>query len=109
MIQHPVESIGLPAPPRCNGWELEPFACDVARKAGKKRHDRGRLNHAAAQRIGDSHISGDDGANEAGYAEERVAAQLKRIAEAIVDAAQNDIDLVEPVNGLEKHAAGREP
>ncbi len=77
------------------------LADHVSRKSRKKRHDGGGLNHSAAQGIRDFHVSGNDGTNQAGYAEKRVAAQLERIAKAVVHAAKDHIDLVQTIDGLE--------
>jgi hypothetical protein len=53
MIQHPIERVRLPAPPGRDGRKLQLLAKQMPGKAGKKRHDRGRLNQAASQCIGD--------------------------------------------------------
>ena len=81
------------------------FSPRMRREAGKKGHDRGRLNHSAAQRVGNLHIAGDDCVDQPRHAEQRIAAQLQRIAEAVIHPAQDHIDLFQPVDRLEKHAA----
>ena len=42
--------------------------------------------------------------HEAGHAEQRIAAQFQRIAEVVVEAADDDVDLVETGERLQVHA-----
>jgi len=49
-------------------------------KAGKKGHDRGCLNQAASQCIGNDDVSSHDGVDQAGNTEKRFATQFERIA-----------------------------
>ncbi len=69
-------------------------------EARKKRHDRGCLNQAASQRISHDDVSGYDCVNQAGHTEERIASQFERIAKAIIDAAQDYVDSLQPINCL---------
>ena len=105
MVEHPIERVLLPAPPGRDRREFELLAQQLRGEAGKKRHDRSRLNQAASQGVGDLHVSGDDGVHQAGHAQKRIAAQFQRIAKAVVHPAQNHIDLLQPVDSLEIHAA----
>src|ERR1700679_1272159 len=105
MVEHPIERVLLPAPPGRDGREFELLAKQVAREAGKKRHDRSRFNHAASQCIGNLYFSSDDGVDQAGNTKKRIAPQLERIAKAIIHPAQNDIDLLQPIYSLEIYAA----
>ncbi len=41
--------------------------------------------------------------HQAGDAQQGLATQLQRVAEAVVDAAQDDVDLLQPVDGFEVH------
>src|ERR1700733_12493810 len=104
MVEHPIECVFLPAPPGCDGWKFELLAKQIRRQVGKKGHNRGRLNQTAPQCIGNLNISSDDGVDQAGHTEKRFAPQLERIAKAIVDPAQNDIDLLQPIYGLQIYA-----
>ena len=47
--------------------------------------------------------------DEAGHAERRVAAQLERIAEVVVEPAEDDVDRLEAVERLDEDAADRAP
>ncbi len=104
MVEHPIERIILPAPPGGDGRKFELLAQQLRAEAGKKGHDRGSLNHSASQRVCHLHISRDDGVDQAGHAQKRIAAQFERIAKAIVHAAQDHIDLLQPVDCLQIHA-----
>src|SRR5580692_665515 len=75
-------------------------------KAGKKRHNRGRLNQAASQCIGDDDIASYDGVDQTRYAEKGIAAQFERIAKAIIHAAQDYIHSLQPIDSLEINGAG---
>src|ERR1035437_2299468 len=105
MVEHPIESVRLPAPPGRDGRKFELLAQQLRAEAGKKGHDRGRLNHTASQCVRHLHISSDDSVDEAGHAEKRIAPQFERIAKAIVHTTQNHIDLLQSVDGLEIYAA----
>src|ERR1700733_10621524 len=100
MVEHPVERVLLSAPPGCDGWKFEFLAKQVPGEARKKGHDRGRFNHSASQCVCNLYISSDDGVNQAGHTQKRITPQFERIAKAIVDPAQNDVDLLQSVDGL---------
>src|SRR5580698_1780253 len=101
MLDHPVEGIRLSAPPSRNGGKFKTLSGQVPGKPWKKRHDSSRLDHTAAKSVGDLHVSGDDGVDEAGHAKQRITTQLQRIAEAVVNPAENHIDAFQPIDGLE--------
>ena len=105
MVEHPVQRVGLPAPPSRDGRKLEILAQQMPGQTGEKRHDRGCFNQTASQRICNLHISRDDRVDQAGHAQKRIAAQFQRIAEAIIHPAQNNIDLLQPVDSLQIHAS----
>ena len=105
VCEGPGEGFFLAAPPGGDGGELEVFAEEVAGEAGEKRHDGGRLDEAAAEGVGDVDVAGDDGVDQAGDAEEGVAAELEGIAEVVVDAAEDDVDLLEAADGFQVDAA----
>ena len=84
MVEHPIERVRLSAPPGRDGRKLQFLAEQMTSQAGKERHYRRRLNQTAAQCVGHLHISSDDGVDEAGNAQKRIAPQFERIAKAIV-------------------------
>src|ERR1700722_17341639 len=106
MIENPVERVRLAAPPSCNGGKFETFSSHVSAKAGEKRHDSSGLDHAASQRIGDFHVACDNRIDETRHTQKRVAAQLERITEAVVYPAQNHVDPLQSIYGLQKDAGG---
>ena len=55
------------------------------------------LDHARAEGIGDRHVAGPRSLDQSGHAERRIAAQLERIAEAVVEAAKDDVNRLEAV------------
>ena len=58
-----------------------------------------------AERVGDDDVAGADGIDQAGDAEQRVAAQLERIAEAVVEPAEDDVDRLQAFERLDEDAA----
>jgi hypothetical protein len=100
MIEHPVERILLPAPPGRNGWKFELLTQEVHGEAGKKGHDRGRLNQSASQCVCDLDVSSDDGIHQTRHTQKRIAPQFEGIAKAIVHPTQDDIDLLQAVDGF---------
>src|SRR5580658_2554332 len=101
MIQYPVERVWLAAPPGRNGWKYQALAKQMLGKTGKKWHDRRRLNQAAPQCIGNDDVSSHDGVDQARHAEQRLAAQFERIAEAVIHSAQNYVDALQSIYCLE--------
>ena len=71
------------------------LAEQVAAEAGQEGQQRRRLDQAAAERVGDRDVAGAHRLHEARHAEQRVGAQLERIAEVVVEAAQDDVDRLE--------------
>src|SRR5271166_1741345 len=100
MVEDPVQRVCLPTPPGRDGGQLEILVKQVPGEAREKWHDRGRLNQTASQCIGNLHVSSDDGVDQTGHTQKRIAAQFQRIAKAVVYPAQNDIDLLQTIDSL---------
>src|SRR5580698_469373 len=100
MVKHPIECVGLSAPPGSDRRKFQLLAQQLSGEAGKKRHDCGSLNQTASQCVGNFHVAGNDGVDETGYSQKGVATQFEWIAKAVIYASQNDVDLFEAVNGL---------
>src|ERR1035441_3864992 len=81
MVEHPIERVRLPAPPGRDGRKFELLAQQLRAEAGKKGHDRGRLNQTASQRVCHLHISSDDSVDEAGSSPAQPSWQGFSIAE----------------------------
>src|SRR5580698_4229547 len=105
MLEYPFQRVRLTAPPGRDRREFEFFTKQMSRESGEKRHDRSRLDHAASECVCHFHIAGDDRVDEAGNSQKRIAAKFERIAKAIIHPAQNHINLFQPVDSLEIHAA----
>ncbi len=73
----------------------------MASQSRKKRHDGGRFDQSASQCVCNLHVSRNDRIDQAGDAEKGIAAQLQWIAEPIIDSAEDDVDLLQPVHGLQ--------
>ena len=77
---------------------------------GRNPEPCGRLEHAGAERVGHHDAPGAQRAQQPGHAERRVAAQLERIAEVVVEAAQDGVHAPQAAERLQVHrvAAHRE-
>jgi hypothetical protein len=63
-------------PPKASQRLAEQLLAGAGQESGQRR----RLEQAAAERVGDQHIAGAHGLQQAGNAERRIAAQFERIA-----------------------------
>src|SRR5262249_20120091 len=79
-----LEVRGLAAPPGPHGREHQLLAEQLAAEAREKGDHRRRLHDAGAERVCDRGIAGARRLDEPGDAEQGIAAQLERIAEAVV-------------------------
>ncbi len=70
--------------------------------AGKKRQQRRRFEHAHAERVGHEHAAGAARLHEPRHAERRVVPKLHRIAEVVVEPAQDPVHRLEALHGLEE-------
>ncbi len=70
----------------------------------QQRHPRRVLRQAAAQGVDDRDVAGARRLDQSGDPQRRVVAQLERIAEVVVEAAQHHVDRVQAAEGLEEHA-----
>src|ERR1017187_9688693 len=105
MVENPVERGRLPAPPGRDGRKFQFLSSQVSGKAREERHNSGGLNEATAQCICNLYISSNDCIHQARHAEQGIAPQLERVAKAIVHPAQDYMDLLQSIDGLEKYAA----
>ncbi len=92
----------LAAPPRRHRRQRQVLAEQVPAQAGQEGQHRRRLEHAAAERVGHGDAAGPHRLDQAGDAERRVAAQLQRIAEAVVHAAEHDVDRLQALDRLQE-------
>jgi hypothetical protein len=71
---------------------------------GRKPGSGGGLEQAAAERVGDQHIAGAHRLQQAGNAQRRVAAQFERVAEVVVEPAQDGVHAAQAVECLQVDA-----
>ena len=105
ILQDEVAFALLAAPPGRHGGELELFTEKMPGDAGQEGHQAGVLEDAAADRVGDRHVTEPRRLQQAGHAEARILAQFQGIAEGIVDPAQDDVDLVQPLQRFQPDPA----
>src|SRR5690606_21958296 len=105
MLDHVGERLRFTAVKGSDRRELELFSQELAAEPRQERRQRGRLEHAAAEGVRDHHAAGPDRVHEAGNAEQRIRTQAERIAVAVVEAPQDDVDPLEAAQRLEVHHA----
>ena len=77
----------------------------MAAQRGQERGDGGRLDDARTERIGHGDVARANGVHQAGDAECRIGPQLQRIAEAVVEPAEDHVHLTQPFERLDEDAA----
>ncbi len=102
VAEHVVQGRIFAAPPGGDGRHgqllLEQMPADAGQEAGQ----RGGFEQAGAEGVGHQHAAGTHGAEQAGHAEGGIGAQLDRIAEVVVEAAQDGVDALQAGDGLEE-------
>ena len=104
VVERARQAVGCAAPPALHRGQDELLAEDVAAQPGQQRHQRGVLRQAAAEGVDDGDVAAARGLDQAGDPEGGFVAQLERIAEVVVEPAQDDVDRVQAAEGLEEHA-----
>ncbi|MCY1346301.1 hypothetical protein D9M69_323840 [compost metagenome] len=78
------------------------FLAEQAAAGGRQEAEQpGRLQHAAAQRVGHQHAAAPHRGEQARHAEGGVGAQLQRVAEIVVEAAQHRVHALQAAEGLQ--------
>ena len=104
MLEHVPARRLVAAPPGGHRRHPQLLAEHVAAQAGQERHQGRGLHQAAAETVGDEDGAGARRLHQAGHAEQRIAAQLERVAEVVVEPAQDHVHRVEAGERLEIHA-----
>src|SRR5262245_14775644 len=94
----------LTAPPGGQARHRELLVEEVLAEARQEAQERVALDEPRAERVADRDLAGACGLHEARHANERVRAQLERIAEIGVDAPHDEVDGLEPLDGLQVDA-----
>ena len=112
--QHVVAGRRIAAPPGRHRRQPQLLAEQVPAQRRQKGEQRRRLDQAAAQRVGHRDVARPHRLHQARHAQERVAAQLQRIAVVVVQPAEDDVDRLQAAEQLEVDAvvaarSGRRP
>ena len=103
--QDVVASLRLAAPPRRRPTAAAAVLAEqVPAQLRQEGQQRRRLDQAAAQRVGHRHVARAHRLHQAGHAEERVAPQLQRIAEVVVEPAEDHVHRLQAAQQLEEDA-----
>ena len=92
VIQHVIQTVRLPAPPRRRRRQGQLFVQQSAAQGGQKRYQRSAFQPAAAQRVDDADVAGPHRLHQTCAAEQRRLIQFERIAERIVQPPQDDVN-----------------
>ena len=105
VLKHVVHLFLLTTPPGRSRRQFEIFAQKIACHTGHKGHQPWIFEHTAAQWIDDRHILPPRRFQQSSHPQARICTQFERIAEAIIDTAQNDIDRLQPAQRFQRQAA----
>src|SRR5262245_61116273 len=94
----------LTAPPGSEARHRELLVEEVLAEARQEAQERVALDEPGAERVADGDLAGARRLHEAGHADQRVRAQLERIAEIGIDAPHDEVDRLEPLDGLQVDA-----
>ena len=104
VIEHVAALALLAAPPRREARHRELLVEEVLAQARQEAQERVALDEAGAERIADRDRAGARRLQQPRHADQRVRAQLERIAKLGVDAAHDEVDALEPLDGLQVDA-----
>ncbi len=91
----------LAAPPSCDRRDCQVLADQLPAQTRQEAHDRFAFEDGAAQGIGDDDVARAYRGNQARDSQHGIGAQLERVAEFRIDAAENQIHLLQSVERLE--------
>src|SRR6202042_310765 len=89
IAEHVVERRLLAAPPSGDCRQQQRLAEETFRDARQKAKPRRRFEHATAERVTHNDIACTNRADEAGHTQSRIATQLHRIAEVVIETPQD--------------------
>jgi hypothetical protein len=95
----------LAQPPHVERRQLQWLAHQPFAQPFEERHHGRRLDHARAQRIGERNGARARGLDQAGDAERGIGAQLERVGEGAVEAAQQHVHRPQAGQGLDRDGA----
>ena len=103
-IDHELLFLGLPAPPRRHAGQFQFLAEQMPAQAWKEGEQRRAFSQARAKGVGHGDVSRPRGLHQSRHAEKGIAAQLDRIAERVINPAQDDIDRLQAFERLQEDA-----
>ena len=95
MLRHEFQNFRLAAPPGLHGRQLQFLAQQIPAHRGKEGKKSGRLQNAAADRVGDRHIAAANGLQQSRHAQVGIRQQFERIAEIVVHPAKDHVDALQ--------------
>jgi hypothetical protein len=98
--QHVGQRRSFAAPPGRHGRQAQRFAEQSRAQAGHEAEPAGRLEHAAAERVGERDAPRAHHGQQPCHAERGVAAQLERIAVVVVEAPQDRVHAAQAASSV---------
>ena len=102
MLGHIVPLFLLAAPPHGDAGDLQLLAQQMAAQHGQERLERQQLDKPAAQRVRNRNGTRAHRLDQPGDAERAVDAKLQRVAVIVIQAAQDDMDGLQPAQRLQE-------
>ena len=102
----------LAAPPGGERWHGQFLAQQASAQTGQKAEQGARFEQVRTERIGDQHIALTGRFDQTGYADRRFAIQLQRVAEVVVEPAQDHVhptqagQVLQPDTAVAHHQVG---
>src|SRR6188474_1332633 len=90
----------LAAPPSGQARHRELLVEEALAQARQEAQERVALHEPRAERIADRHLAGACGLHEPRHADQRIRAQLERIAKIGIDAPHDEVDALQTLDGL---------
>ena len=87
---------------RAGNCSSSPSRCRA--RAGRKTHQRGRLQEGRARGIGHQHVAGADDLQQAGHTQARIGPQLQRVQVLVVQALEQAVHRLQALQGLQVQA-----
>ena len=105
LLDRLLQRIRLAAPPGGHRGHLQVLAKQLPRQVRQEAQQRAGLKQVGAQRVCEEHIAAARGVGKPGHAKGRVSGELERVAEIVIQPAQDRVHPLQPRQRLQPDAA----
>ena len=99
--QHVLQRCRFTTPPAGDGGQLQRLPQQITRQSGHEAQQRIRFEKSRAGCVGHQHMAAAHGLQQAGHAQGGVGTQLQRVQPVVIDAFQEPVHWLQPLQGLE--------